>query len=195
MNGETIFILLFIVATTVAIAARRMRIPYTVALVAAGLVLGGLHAFAAPHLTKDLLFAVFLPGLLFEAAFHVEFTDFWRNRGAIVALAVPGVIAAIGLTAAILTPILNSLHVIRAFTFQHGLVFGAIVAATDPIAVVALFKSLGAPKRLRVLIEGESLLNDGTSIVFFTLILGLVAGNGVSAGGLSIPASRKYANC
>lgn len=185
MNGETIFILLFIVATTVAIAARRMRIPYTVALVAAGLVLGGLHAFAAPHLTKDLLFAVFLPGLLFEAAFHVEFTDFWRNRGAIVALAVPGVIAAIGLTAAILTPILNSLHVIRAFTFQHGLVFGAIVAATDPIAVVALFKSLGAPKRLRVLIEGESLLNDGTSIVFFTLILGLVAGNGVSAGGLS----------
>jgi len=185
MYSETIFILLFIVATTVAIAARRMRVPYTVALVVAGLLLGTLHVFEAPHLTKDLLFAVFLPGLLFEAAFHIEFSDFWRNRGAIVALAVPGVIAAIGLTAGILTPVLNSLHVIRSFSVLHGLVFGAIVAATDPIAVVALFKSLGAPKRLRVLIEGESLLNDGTSIVLFTLILGLVAGNGISATGLT----------
>ena len=96
MQPETIFMLLFIVATAVAIAVRRVAVPYTVALVLAGLVLGLVHAFEAPHLTKALLFSVFLPGLLFEAAFHIEFKQFWRNRLAIASLALPGVVAAIG---------------------------------------------------------------------------------------------------
>ena len=108
METVTILILLFIVATAVAIAVQRLAVPYTVALVFTGLVLGLLHAFEAPHLTKALLFNVFLPGLLFEAAFHIEFKQFWRNRLTINSLALPGVLAATALTALILTPVANT---------------------------------------------------------------------------------------
>jgi CPA1 family monovalent cation:H+ antiporter len=185
MQPETIFMLLFIVATAVAIAVRRVAVPYTVALVLAGLVLGLVHAFEAPHLTKALLFSVFLPGLLFEAAFHIEFKQFWRNRLAIASLALPGVVAAIVLTPLVLTPVANTLHFVQDFTWKHALVFGALISATDPIAVVAIFRTLGVPKRLAVLLDGESLLNDGTAIVFFTLSLALVTGTEVTAGGLA----------
>jgi CPA1 family monovalent cation:H+ antiporter len=185
METVTILILLFIVATAVAITVQRLAVPYTVALVFTGLVLGLLHAFEAPHLTKALLFNVFLPGLLFEAAFYIEFKQFWRNRFTINSLALPGVVAAIALTALILTPVANTLHFVQGFTWRHALVFGAIISATDPIAVVAIFKSLGVPKRLSVLLEGESLLNDGTAIVFFTLSIALVTGPVVTAGGLA----------
>ena len=184
METETILILLFIVATAVAIAVQRLAVPYTVALVLTGLVLGLLHAFEAPSLTKALLFNVFLPGLLFEAAFYIEFKQFWRNRLTINSLALPGVVAAIALTAVILTPVANRL-LVQDFTWKHALVFGAIISATDPIAVVAIFKSMGVPKRLSVLLEGESLLNDGTAIVFFTLSVALVTGTVVTAGGLA----------
>lgn len=186
METETIFILLFVVATAVAIAVQRLAVPYTVALVFTGLMLGMLHAFEAPHLTKALLFSVFLPGLLFEAAFHIEFKQFWRNRLAISSLALPGVVAAIGLTAVILTPVANLLHFVQGFTWQHALVFGALISATDPIAVIAIFKNLGVPQRLAVLLEGESLLNDGTAIVFFTVSLALVTGTVVTPGGLAV---------
>jgi CPA1 family monovalent cation:H+ antiporter len=184
-SSEAGFILLFVIATAVAIAARRYRVPYTVALVVAGLGLGAIHALEPPALTRELVFAVFLPGLLFEAAFHLEFKAFKNDVGPIVGLAVPGVIAAIGLVAVMLTPVVHALELEQAFTWLYALVFGAVVAATDPIAVVGLFKSLGAPKRLSVLVEGESLLNDGTAIVFFTLIVGVVAGAGSSALGLA----------
>jgi CPA1 family monovalent cation:H+ antiporter len=177
MQGEAAFLLLFIVATAVAIAARRFQVPYTVALVLAGLVLGPMHAFEPPHLTKDLLFSVILPGLLFEAAFHVEFRDFMRDRYAVLALAVPGVVATIALTTLILVPLTATLSLADHFDWRHALVFGTVVAATDPISVVALFKRLGAPRRLGLLVEGESLLNDGTAIVFFTLVLGVAAGH------------------
>ena len=178
-------ILLFSVAAAVAIAVRQLHVPYTVALVLTGLALGILHLFTPPHLTKELLFSVFLPGLLFEAAFHIEFREFWRNRLAIASLAVPGVAAAVALTTVILTPVVNTLHLEQDFTWQYALVFGALIAATDPIAVVAVFRSLGAPRRLSVLLDGESLLNDGTAIVFFTLSLSLVTGASVTAGQLA----------
>jgi Na+:H+ antiporter len=184
MHAETAFILLFIVATTVAIAARRFRIPYTVALVLAGLILGAVHAIEVPHLTRELLFSLFLPGLLFEAAFHIEFREIWRNRLTITGLAVPGVVAAMVLTAVALPPVADALQFVQGFGWRHALVFGALIAATDPIAVVALFRRLGAPKRLTVLTEGESLFNDGTAIVFFTLALGLFEGQGASGRGL-----------
>lgn len=186
MEGEAVLVVLFVVATAVAIAVRRLAIPYTVALVFAGLVLGILQVIEAPHLTKALLFNVFLPGLLFEAAFHIEFRQFWRNRLAITSLAVPGVVAAIALTALILTPVVNGLHFVQGFTWEHALVFGALISASDPIAVVALFRHLGVPGRLSVLLEGESLLNDGVAIVCFTLSLALVAGTVVTAGGLAL---------
>lgn len=186
MGTETSFVLLFVVATAVAIAARRFRLPYTVALVLAGLALGIVHLFDPPNLTRELLYAVFLPGLLFEAAFHLEFKDFWRDRTAIAALAVPGVAAAIALTAVILEPIITTLELGQGFGWAHAIVFGALIAATDPIAVVGMFKSLGAPRRLSVLLEGESLLNDGTAIVLFSMVLGVVSGGSVSAGALGL---------
>jgi CPA1 family monovalent cation:H+ antiporter len=180
MHTETILILLFSVAAAVAIAVRQLRVPYTVALVLTGLTLGILNLFTPPHLTKELLFSVFLPGLLFEAAFHIEFREFWRNRLTIASLAVPGVGAAVALTTVILAPVVNTLHLEQNFTWQYALVFGALIAATDPIAVVAVFRTLGVPRRLSVLLDGESLLNDGTAIVFFTLSLSLVTGAGVT---------------
>jgi Na+:H+ antiporter len=183
-GSEGTFILLFVTASAVAIAAGRARMPYTVALVLTGLVLGALHLFEPPTLTKELLFTLFLPGLLFEAAFHLEFAEFRRNALAMAALAVPGVVVAMVATAAILTPIAQQLGFEQGFGWPHALVFGAVIAATDPVAVVALFRSLRAPARLSVLVEGESLLNDGTAIVLFTLILGYATGSTVSVGGL-----------
>jgi len=185
-HREAVFVLLFVVATAVAIAGQWWRIPYTVALVIAGLVLGLVHAFQPPVLSKELLFSVFLPGLVFEAALHIEFTEFWRNRLAIVSLALPGVVAATALTALILTPVAGTLHFASGFTWREALVFGALISATDPVAVVAMFKTLGAPKRLAVLLNGESLFNDGTAIVFFTLSLALATGAHVTAGGLAL---------
>jgi CPA1 family monovalent cation:H+ antiporter len=180
VQTETILILLFSVAAAVAIAVRQLHVPYTVALVLTGLGLGILKLFTPPHLTKELLFSIFLPGLLFEAAFHIEFREFWRNRFAIASLAVPGVAAAVALTTVILTPVVSTLHLEQDFTWQYALVFGALIAATDPIAVVAVFRSLGVPRRLSVLLDGESLLNDGTAIVLFTMSLSLVIGTGAT---------------
>jgi Na+:H+ antiporter len=185
MEYATTFLLLFIIATTVAIGVRRLHIPYTVALVLAGLILGLAHVLKPPHLTKPLLFTIFLPGLLFEAAFHLEFQQFWRNRTTIISLAVPGVAAAIILTTLFLTPI-SGLVSMEEFTWKYALIFGALIAATDPIAVVAMFKTLGISKRLSVIVESESLINDGTGIVFFTLSLSLLLGNTVSAGSLGL---------
>ncbi|MEW5854782.1 MAG: Na+/H+ antiporter [Myxococcota bacterium] len=182
MHAEFLFVILFSVATAVAIGARWLKLPYTVALVLAGLALGTVKAFEPPHLTKELLFAVILPGLIFEAAFHLDAAKFWKEKTSIHALAIPGLIVAILATAAILVPAANALAFVTGFTFMHGLVFAALIAATDPIAVVGLFKSLGAPKRLAVMVEGESLLNDGTGVVVFTIILGAMAGGGISLG-------------
>ena len=186
MDIETAFILLFVVATAVAIAARRVRLPYTVALVCAGLALGALHWFPAPHLTKSLLFSVFLPGLIFEAAFHIDARELRENWMTILVLAVPGVIASTALVALALAPVVGLLRFAPGFDFRHALVFGALISATDPVAVVALFRTLGAPRRLVTLLDGESLLNDGTAIVFFTLTLSLLSGSAVTASQLGL---------
>ena len=175
-HADFAFIILFAVATCVAIGARWLRVPYTVALLIAGLVLGATHAVAAPHLTKELLFAVILPGLIFEAAFHLDAARLWRERVAVTALAVPGLVIAIVITAFILSPVVRALDAVDGFTLMYAFVFAAVIAATDPIAVVALFKSFGAPKRLALLVEGESLINDGTGIVVFSVVVGFAGG-------------------
>ncbi len=160
---ETLVIALLLIVSLVAIAVQRFRISYTVALVVVGLLIT-LQSPLKIELTPELILALLLPPLVFEAAFQLNFHDLQRSLPAILLLAVPGVI----LTTVIVAGILNFGTTI---SMQVALVFGALIAATDPVAVVALFRTLGVPKRLALLIEGESLLNDGTAIVLFNLML------------------------
>lgn len=175
MHTVNAFLILLTVATLVAASSRRLRIPYTIALVAVGLLLGAFGRINAPQLDKELLFAVFLPGLLFEAAYHLKSDEFWRNKVAIILLAVPGVIVSIGLTALLVLGAVSA-GWLTTIGWRQALVFASLIAATDPVAVVALFRELGVDRRLQVLFEGESLLNDGTAVVIFTLAVAIATG-------------------
>ena len=152
-----------LVASGVTVFVRRFRIPYTVALVVAGLVLSFVPRLEA-EVSPDLILSLLVPPLVFEAALHLNFIELRRNISTLILLAVPGVI-------------LNMLMVGAAVALGAGLswpmalLFGALIAATDPVAVISIFRKLGAPQRLTVLLEGESLLNDGTAIVLFKLAL------------------------
>jgi len=163
LTTETLIIELLLIASLVAIAVRRLHIPYTVALVVVGLLLTT-QSTVKIELTPELILALFVPPLVFEAAFHLNLTELRRNSTLILVLAVPGVL----LTTLIVGGILA---VSTSLSLPVALVFGALIAATDPVAVVALFRLLGVPKRLAVLVEGESLLNDGTALVLFNLML------------------------
>jgi CPA1 family monovalent cation:H+ antiporter len=171
------FIILFAIACLVAILARRAHVPYTVALVVVGLLVGALHVVETPRLTKELLFSVFLPGLVFEAAYNTHASELRATWRTIATLAIPGVLIAIGLTSAlfVLATSLFGLG-LTGFTWRDALVFAALIAATDPIAVVSLFREMGVPARLTTMIEAESLFNDGTSIVVLSLVLAYVGG-------------------
>jgi monovalent cation:H+ antiporter, CPA1 family len=166
---ETLIIELLLIVSIVAIAVRRMRIPYTVALVLVGFLITFQSAIKF-ELTPELILALFVPPLVFEAAFHLNLVELRRNLPAILLLAVPGVILTSFIVGGILVlgPKLS---------LPLALVFGALISATDPVAVVALFRTLGVPKRLSVLIEGESLLNDGTAIVLFKIMLAVALTN------------------
>lgn len=195
MEMEPTIILLFVIASAVAVASRRLHIPYTVSLLLVGLALGGVQLVHAPQLTKDILFMIFLPGLIFEAAFNLSFERMRRDWLAVLGLALPGVVVSIGLTAALLVYVSEAFHIVLGIHFPEvswplGLIFGAAVAATDPISVVALFRRLDAPPRLTLLLEGESLLNDGTAIVFFGLILAVLAHGTTSFASMSIDFGR-----
>jgi CPA1 family monovalent cation:H+ antiporter len=174
------FIVLLCVATAVAIASGRLRIPYTIALVVVGLALGAFNVVVLPHLSKELLFAVFLPGLLFEAAYHLHYRELRASALTIGILAVPGVFLAVGLTAALLTGasgvLAGTFAGVTPVPWPAALVFGGVITATDPVAVTALFRQVAAPRQLEVLVESESLLNDGTSIVVLSLIFASLAG-------------------
>lgn len=179
MSGSSILviegavILLLLIAAAVAIVARRMRIPYTVGLVLIGLVLGVLIPQKL-QVTPELMLALLIPPLIFDAAFHIRLEDLQRDFWLILLLAVPGVI---------LTTLLVGWLVARGtgLAIPLALVFGALVSATDPVAVVALFRRMGAPRRLQVLLEGESLFNDGTAIVMFGLTVAIVLSGQFSA--------------
>lgn len=173
VQTETLIIEMLLVISLVAIAVQRLRIPYTVALVGVGLVIGIsqplLTEIVGPvriELTPELILAFFVPPLIFEAAFNLSFEELRRNLMAILIFAVPGVIVTMLVVAFIVAGTTG-------MTLPVALVFGALIAATDPVAVVSLFRTLGVPKRLSVLIEGESLLNDGTAIVIFHVVLGI----------------------
>ncbi len=162
---EGIVISLLAVAVVVGLLSRRLRMPYTLGLVLVGLALA-IFAEVTVHITGELILGVLVPPLIFEAAFHLRWDDLKRDLGLIMSLAVVGVLVATVVTAVVV-------HYGLGMPVTVALLFGALVAATDPVAVVALFRSLGAPKRLQVLLEGESLFNDGTAIVIFNLLLGV----------------------
>jgi len=163
LSTETLVIELLLIASLVAIAVRRLHVPYTVALVVVGLLLTAQSSLSI-NLTPELILALFVPPLVFEAAFHLNFIELRRNLVTILVLAVPGVI----LTTLIVGGLLS---LSTWLSLPAALVFGSLISATDPVAVVALFRLLGVPKRLAVLVEGESLFNDGTALVLFNLML------------------------
>jgi CPA1 family monovalent cation:H+ antiporter len=169
---EEIIILMLVVAVVVGIAANRLRIPYTIGLVLIGLLLT-LRGTIDINVSSTLILALLVPPLIFEAAFHLNINDLRKNWVPILVLAIPGVI----LTTLIVGGIVS---LGTGLALPIALVFGAIVSATDPISVVALFRKLGVPKRLRVLLEGESLFNDGTAIVVFQLVLAMALAGAAS---------------
>ena len=151
-------------AILVALAARRLRLPYTVGLVLAGAALAATRSQAGLALTHDLIFDVVLPPLLFEAALNLRWSDLKRDLVPVVALSTIGVVLCALVVA-------GGLVVWLGWPLESALVFGALIAATDPIAVIALLRESGVTGRLRLLIEAESLFNDGVAAVLFTLIL------------------------
>lgn len=170
LHIEELAILLLSAALGVGLLVRKLRMPYTVGLVLMGL---GIALFTnlniAEALTPDLILGLLVPPLVFEAAFHIRLDMLRRDLGLIMALAVPGVILTMLLVGWLVS-------IGTGFGLTVSLLFGALIAATDPVAVVALFRSLGVPKRLQVLLEGESLMNDGTAIVIFSLVLAILQG-------------------
>lgn len=146
-----------------------------------GLVLAGLAAaFAFPALrlsvTPGLILGVLVPGLVFEAAFALDRRDLRAVAGPLAALAVPGVLISAGVVTVVLAAVVG-------LPVELAFVLGAITAATDPVAVVATLARLEVPPRLRTLVEGESLLNDGTGLILFVLALEAAAGSlGIAEG-------------
>jgi monovalent cation:H+ antiporter, CPA1 family len=163
LTTESIVVGLVLVTTLVAIIARRRRLPYTVSLVVMGLLMAIPRAVEF-EATPELILAIFVPPLIFEAAFHVELSHLRESLTPILLLAVPGVL--------LTTLLVGGMTALGAgMAFGTTVVFGALVAATDPVAVAALFRALGVPQQLAMTVEGESLFNDGTAIVIFRIAL------------------------
>ena len=154
---------LLLIASLVGIATTRLRLPYTVGLVLIGLALS-LRGQEQIEIPPQIFLGLLVPPLIFEAAFHIKAKDLLKNLGPILLLAIPGVLITTFLVGGVVTWGTG-------FPLSVALIFGALVAATDPVAIVALFRTLGVPKRLTILLEGESLFNDGTAIVVFHLMI------------------------
>ena len=169
---EVQVLVLLLIASLVGMAARKARVPYTLALVSAGLVLGfvRVEALAGMELNKDILLLLFLPALLFEAALHIRVGELRRELVPVLLLALPGVVVATLATAALLWLGLNQTGLAPTFGWSHAFLMASVIAATDPISVLALFRELGVPQRLYLLVEGESLLNDGVAVVVFVIV-------------------------
>ncbi len=160
---ESLILELLLIVAVVSTVVRRLRIPYTVALVLAGLALS-IHSTIQIDLTPDLILYFLIPPLVFEAAYHLKYDQLMQDMRMIVLLAVPGVVINLLIVGGIIAWGAG-------LSINAALLFGALIAATDPVSVVAIFRKLGAPKRLELMLESESLFNDGTAIVLFNLAL------------------------
>ncbi|XP_055996016.1 sodium/hydrogen exchanger 10-like isoform X4 [Ostrea edulis] len=164
----------------------KIRLPYTVVLLVLGVLFGLLssnnatiHAYAGvvetdPHL---LLF-IFLPVLIFESAFGMEVHTFMKTFIQVLLLAIPGLAMA-----SLFTCLLARYLFTYEWDWNIGMMFGSILSATDPVAVVALLRDLGASKQLAMVVEGESLVNDGTAIVFYNVFVQLATSEKGLTGG------------
>ncbi len=189
---ELTAVILAIVALFVGVATRQIssftRVPYTIAMLllgmACGLLLGRAQESEHPgmlvhalepvsRISPDLILFVFLPALVFESAYSIDVHVFKNNVGAVVLLAVPALLLATVATGALVMGLVAEPW---GWGWPAALVFGALISATDPVAVVAILRELGVSKRLGVLIEGESLLNDGTAIVVFGVLIAILTG-------------------
>jgi CPA1 family monovalent cation:H+ antiporter len=178
----TIIGLLLVSAATAALA-KRLRIPFTVLLIMVGMALTVLaehgpkflHPILNYDISPEVILFVFLPTLIFESAFNLDSLQLRRNILPVLTLAGPGLL----LSTAIIGYIL---HYGTGLDLAVALLLGSILSATDPVAVISIFKKLGAPARLNVLVEGESLFNDATSIVVARMLTGVVAAGYFSPG-------------
>lgn len=165
---ETITLLL-LAAALAAIVSRRLRLPYTVGLVAAGIVMAVLPFVPHLTLTRDLLFTALLPPLLFEGAYHLNWKRLRQDLPLFAVLATVGVLLASTVTAV-------GVHFLLGWPWIAAAIFGVLISATDPVSVIATFKEARVEGRLRVLVEAESLLNDGTAAVLFAVVLAVAGG-------------------
>lgn len=173
METEAQVVILLAVAVLVGYVSSKIRVPYTIAMVITGLGVSvaqlrflNLNAF---HLEPRLILLTFLPGLLFEASYHIDIGQFRDNLRPILLLAVPGVFLSTLITGWLVKTVLG-------LPLADAMLFGVLISATDPISVTSLIKTLGVDRRLGIILEGESLFNDGVSIVVFGILVGLATG-------------------
>ena len=170
--------LLLLIAAVVAILTQRLRLPYSVGLVAAGIVLAFLPLGPQINLTKTLLFTVLLPPLIFEAAFSLEWRQLKADLPLVLVLATVGVVLSAAVTTA-------GMHILANWPWTSALVFGGLISATDPVSVIATFKGARVQGRLRLLVESESLFNDGTAAVLFAICVAAATGSPPAPGQVS----------
>lgn len=166
--------IVLLVTAIVGMLARRLHIPTTAGLVVAGLGLALLHGTIELTLTKDLIFDAFLPPLVFEAALYIGWSELRKDSAVILTLAILGVL----LTASVTTA---GMHYLLHWSWEGAALFGILIAATDPVSVIATFKEVGTRSRLRLLLEAESLFNDGIAAVAFSTAILFITGEKVSA--------------
>ena len=180
---EAAVLLLLLIASLGALFFKRLKLPFTVGLVLVGLVLGLLEPWLMPFqglvVSHDLIIFLFVPPLVFASASNLNSRLFFRNLTPVLILAGPGLVVSmliVGGLLAWLTPL----------PLGAALLFGALISATDPVAVVALFEKLGVPARLKMLVDGESMLNDATAIVAFTVVMGIIMSGSFQAATLKL---------
>ena len=175
MNISIEYIATFLlIAAIVAMVVRRLKVPYTVGLMLTGIVLA-VSPFPSDDIgmTKDLIFNIFLPPLIYEAAIYIKWQELRRDLPVILTLATVGVLLSAAVMAA-------GMHYLAGWGWQSAILFGVLIAATDPVSVIATFKEAGVHGRLRLLVEAESLFNDSTAAIAFSIAVAFAMGGGMT---------------